>query len=397
MRIALTQEDFRPSRGGAEGVALAHARMLSRAGHETHVFSLAIEDLPEGLIAHRLTPPRGASRRSGFARALEAELSRQDCAFDIVHGYGKSVGMDLLQAGGGLHRVWMDYELRSRPKGLSRAWARFRRFLYPDQRAVLAIERRQYVADVESTRYVALSRMVQGHMRDVYGVPEERIHQIYLGVDLERFHPDTRLRYRDAVRRRLDMSEDDVVLVLMAHNFRLKGLEPLIRALAELKGRGKTPDLIAAGRGKPGRFQRIAAALGVGAQVRFVGPAERPEEYYAAADLFVHPTFYDPCATVVFEALGCGLPVITSIYNGSGEILTPGVEGSVIDPGKPTELADAIERFLDPDRLREASLAARRLAEQYPVQRYFQSILEVYELILAEKSAGTSAAQSPRN
>ena len=42
--------------------------------------------------------------------------------------------------------------------------------------------------------------------------------------------------------------------------------------------------------------------------------------YYAAADLYVHPTFYDPCSLVVLEAAACGLPIITSRYNGAAEL-----------------------------------------------------------------------------
>ena len=44
----------------------------------------------------------------------------------------------------------------------------------------------------------------------------------------------------------------------------------------------------------------------------FVGPVEDTLPYYAAADIYVHPTIYDTCSLVVLEAAACGLPVVTT-------------------------------------------------------------------------------------
>ena len=54
---------------------------------------------------------------------------------------------------------------------------------------------------------------------------------------------------------------------------------------------------------------------------------------YFVSDFLVHPTFYDPCSHVVLEAMTCGLPVITTRYNGASELLHPpreGFEGSKV-------------------------------------------------------------------
>ena len=80
---------------------------------------------------------------------------------------------------------------------------------------------------------------------------------------------------------------------------------------------------------------------------------------YFAADFFVHPTFYDPCSLVVLEALACGLPVITTRYNGAAEVLHPPREGFVIDdPHDLDQLAGAMKQLLDPAR--RAACARRR-------------------------------------
>src|SRR5438105_3144986 len=79
--------------------------------------------------------------------------------------------------------------------------------------------------------------------------------------------------------------------------------------------------------------------------VQFLGPRRDMLYCYFAADFLVHPTFYDPCSLVVLEARACGLPVITSCYNGASELLSPPHDGYVIDdPHNHAQLAACIEQ-----------------------------------------------------
>ena len=55
------------------------------------------------------------------------------------------------------------------------------------------------------------------------------------------------------------------------------------------------------------------------------------EQYYGAADLYVHPTFYDSCSLTVLEALATGLPVVTSRFNGASDVIVSDEGGRVID------------------------------------------------------------------
>ena len=77
-----------------------------------------------------------------------------------------------------------------------------------------------------------------------------------------------------------------------------------------------------------------------------VGPIDNPVPYYAAADVFVLPTFYDPCSLSVSEAAASGLPSVTTRFNGAAELLTEGVDGFVIsDPADDAELASGCGRY----------------------------------------------------
>jgi UDP-glucose:(heptosyl)LPS alpha-1,3-glucosyltransferase len=134
--------------------------------------------------------------------------------------------------------------------------------------------------------------------------------------------------------------------------------------------------LIVVGKEK-GWARRLAKKLGVNEQVRFTGPKE-PDTYYGASDIFVLPTFFDPCANVTFEALACGLPVLTSAQNGAYDRLTPGENGFYIeDAADATTLAGFWEHFFDRGKLAEASESARKLALSHTVDDMFDELMEV--------------------
>ena len=108
-----------------------------------------------------------------------------------------------------------------------------------------------------------------------------------------------------------------------------------------------------------------------------------------AADFLVHPTFYDPCSLVALEALLCGLPVITTRYNGAKELLHPPRDGFVIDdPHDHRALAEAMARLLEPAARAACAQEARRTVEQWDFGQHYRELLEV----LAEAAARKQAA-----
>ena len=104
--------------------------------------------------------------------------------------------------------------------------------------------------------------------------------------------------------------------------------------------------------------------------------------YYAAADVYVHPTWYDPCSLTVIEALACGLPVITTSFNGASELLTQGENGFVIpDPADPLALAEKMTVLLDPALRSAMGASARRLALDHTLERQTAEFLSLYREI----------------
>lgn len=377
MKVALSIEHFEPRRGGGETYCRNFARMLMERGHEVHVYAFTWDEEEKGPIYHRLpTPPLKLFRRYAFAMRAKEQLERE--SFDVIHGFGKSVYMDVFRPGGGVHRAWMEHEVRATDGLLPKVHARLRQALSLDQRLVLKLERMQFGPGGRH-HIVAVSNLVKDEMVHWYGCEPERISVVHNGANLSKFTLDIREKHREGTRRELGLN-DEVMLLFLGHNYKRKGLHALIRALPMLKGKAKFR-LVVVGKGRRGPCDKLAQELGVSELIQYAGTTDAPERFYAAADIFCFPSYYDPCANVVLEALACGLPVVTSTTNGSGEIITQGKEGYVVDPDDAQGMAESIKNLFSPAFRRGVAIAARRLAESRPIQRNFDEIMAVYEKV----------------
>ncbi len=124
------------------------------------------------------------------------------------------------------------------------------------------------------------------------------------------------------------------------------------------------------------------AALGQGRRlpVTFVGAQPDTVPFYAAADVLVHPSFYDSCSLVLLEAAASGLPLLVSKENGAAELLTDNVEGLLLDdPADAQRLAAQIESLLDASLREKMGAAARRLAVKHTIKHNCQEIISIYD------------------
>jgi UDP-glucose:(heptosyl)LPS alpha-1,3-glucosyltransferase len=228
---------------------------------------------------------------------------------------------------------------------------------------------------------VAISDMVKRDMMRWYRIPEGCVQVVYNGVDVDHFHPKNR-RYRDEIRTKHGIGEE-LVILFVSNNFRMKGLSFLMRVLGSLKKKSSVSfRLLILGRDRPEPYHRLASQLGLSSEITFAGSSDEPEKYYGAADLLVHPSFYDACSLTVLEALASGLPVITTAANGAGGVIHQGQEGYVVsDPRDEQDLEEKISLLLEPDRRAQASRAARTLAEHYSAERNWREMRAIFEKI----------------
>jgi UDP-glucose:(heptosyl)LPS alpha-1,3-glucosyltransferase len=195
------------------------------------------------------------------------------------------------------------------------------------------------------TRIVAISEAVKRDLVLFEGALASSISVVPNGVDVERFHPANRERYRAATRKELGLDEEQTMVLFVGNSWGRKGLCTAIEAI---RGPDKTNvQLVVVGEGAPEVFLR-GLPLEVAARIVFTGKQpENVERFYAAADVFILPTLYEPFGLVILEALASGLPTIVSASAGASEWLVDGVDALLLnDPSDGDEARAALRTVL---------------------------------------------------
>jgi len=376
MRITIACKQFAP-KGGAEGFLASLARRLVSDGWQVRVLTPAAEPAVDGVEMVPLRIPRvpRAFRDLALARAAREALAREDA--DVTFSDQKCWGADVMRPGGGVQREYVRQRQKSYRGLPARTLNRVARALSVRERLRIHIDDRLY-APPGPKCVIVNSDMVRREISRYYPHMADRVRVVYNGADCERLRPELRAEHRARVRSEAGISRDALVGVFVGHDWRRKGLYTLIEAVGILARKGvSTPvHALVVGRGREAAARAFAGRCGAGGAVHFVG-AVRPDPYYAAADVLVLPSYYDPCANVTMEGLACGLPALTSLYNGAYELLTPGESGLYLqDASDSAQLAGFLEHYMDSDVLAEGSQAARALALEYPQQGQLGKIVE---------------------
>ena len=387
MDIALCYESVLPARGGAETYIGDLSRRLAKDGHTVHLYACRWDAsaLPSGMVFHQLNVPPGPRflRPWRFGRAVETALKQGK--HDVTVGFDKTWGQDVLYPQGGLHAASAAHNRRKFAGGVSRFVASAAKWFDPAAWSFSRLERKQYLTDPKPV-VVVNSGMVLGHFREFYGIGPDQLRVVHSAIDPLRFAADDRPARRTAERQTWGVPPDLPVGLFVAMNYRLKGLAPLIRAAAEVP-KAAALKLAIVGHPKFGKYQRLAESLGVAERFLFLGHRNDPKDAYFAADFLVHPTFYDPCSLVALEALACGLPVITTRYNGASELIDVPANGLVIaDPHDAIALANALSAMLDPSYRASASASAKKAAARWTFEQHYQALLAVFGEVAAKRT-----------
>ena len=331
MHVGVICEHSDPGRGGAERYLRALAARFRARGHRVTVCA---RTGPEARPV-RGWPP--ALRPGYYAREFLPFL--RDEGAERVLATVPVPGCDFYQPHNGLLSVCIPAHLDPVPA----PWRHLRR-ANPVRGIHFAVlrgfEDRCYRPPA---KVLALSPRVVEDLAGLY--PDARSVLTRPGVDLGRFAPGG--------------ARDGPDMLFVAHNFRLKGLATVLRALDRLPDRR----LLVVGRDRPVPHPR--------AEYRS-DDADLPA-LFRSARVVVHPTWYDTASLVVLEALASGTPVITSMRDGNADLAVEGGGAAVNDPGDDEALARAIEAVAasaDPGR-------ARAVAERYGEQAMLDRVVEV--------------------
>jgi glycosyltransferase involved in cell wall biosynthesis len=230
-----------------------------------------------------------------------------------------------------------------------------------------------------ATRVIAVSQSTRSDLIAHFGIDPARIRVVYPAIE-SRYQPVADPARLAAFRHEHALPER--FLLYLGNLEPRKNVEGLVEAYARLRADAPdTPPLVVAG-GKGWFYETLFArvrTLGLERSVTFAGYVRDEEQplWYAAAELFIYPSFFEGFGLPVVEAMACGTPVITSNVSS-----LPEVAGDVavqVDPHDSAALAHAMRRLLQDDQTRYR-LAAEgpSWARQFSTERTVRGCRDVY-------------------
>jgi len=373
LRIALVVHEYNRRMGHSRYVAELASRF--KKSHEVHVYAHNFEEPdPEGITFHRVP----ASTRCGLATVLSFAIPSTAMIrrpFDIVHSQGFCTLRQNVVTAHLCQPAWFESVDRfAREDGWRKRIAR----------AFITNLDRLVMRPGAAARFIAPSDRVRADLSQHYDLIGP-VRVVRHGTDVETFHPRNRDRWRGVVRSEWGVPGESVVALYVGDP--RKGLPAAIRAAA------RVPEvhLVAVTRSPARRYLNMADEAGLGGRLWMIPATSRIERHYAAADLFLFPTFYDAFGLVAAEAMATGLPVITNRAAGVSELIEHGVSGWLTDePWDDEALAAAVAMLARDVGLRDRMGAAARAAvEANDWDRAAEETMNVYREVVAEARKGS--------
>ncbi|HYJ78786.1 MAG TPA: glycosyltransferase family 4 protein, partial [Longimicrobiaceae bacterium] len=226
---------------------------------------------------------------------------------------------------------------------------------------------------------LAPSAEMGAHARD-FGIPAERIHFLPNGIDTLAFRPAAPDE-RAALRRALGVEGDGPLVLYVGRLSPEKGPSVLLDAWERVAATapGARLALVGGGPEAAGLRARLAGSPAA-SSVHLHGPDHDTARWFRAADLFVLPSLREGLSNALLEALGCGLPVVSTRVSGSVDAFAAADLGELATPGDAAGLAAALSRLLaDPGRRLACGAAARELAvREYALERVVDRLERIY-------------------
>ncbi len=386
--------------GGMNVYVSELARELAKRGHHVDIFTRREGEAPEltplapnlRLVQLTAGPPAPLEKEllTPFVPAFSAELSRFAASegerYDLVHSHywqGIAAGEPFAREQGAPHLVMFHTlgEVKNRARvSEEEPGERIRR-----ERDLAAS------ADAIITASVHEHDLLARH----YDADPARMVSIPCGIDTDLFHP----RDREACRRALGIEQDRPVLLWVGRLEKLKGVDILIDAVAQLED-PHVLLLVVGGDGQALRaeLEAQAQAAGLAESVRFTGAAPHDDlpAWYSAADVCVVPSYYESFGLVAVEAMACGTPVVASRVGGLVSTVTDGVNGYLIPWRCPEPFAEKLDVLLrNPELRANFARAASDSVQRFRWDEIARRMESLYEDVIATPATTPAPVTTP--
>ena len=331
MRIALICILQLHKNSGSARTAYENIHYFRKKGYEVHVASMTMDKdfvLSEGAIPHKVLPwikSTGMMRRKWYN--FQIELLKKKLKPEVVMGHGDIANQDVLT----LHNsVFLASELiHGRPLKPTDEMYQIHGPLLREQKF---------------KKLIANSNLMKEDCIARFKIPAEKIHVVYPALDTKTFFPQPEKKAE--LRRRFGFGDDKVVVALVTSgNFKKRGLDLFSEAIEKLPSELKDKATFRViGKDKP--------LPGLTPLIQFDPELVDIENYFRAIDVYVLPARIEEFGRVVIEAMGCGLPVITTDKVGAGELLEGESRRGVIPSHDAQALSNAMAELIADPALR---------------------------------------------
>ncbi|MBP5971769.1 glycosyltransferase family 1 protein [Brasilonema sp. CT11] len=255
-------------------------------------------------------------------------------------------------------------------------------------------------------RIVATSPQEKEHMRSLVST-EGNIDIIPCGTDIAEFGCID----RQAARAKLGIDPEAKLVMYVGRFDPRKGIETLVRAVgqSQLRGPSSKLQLMIAGGSRPGqsdgierdRIESIVAELGMSDFTTFPGRVEQEmlPYYYAAADVCVVPSHYEPFGLVAIEAMASKTPVVASDVGGLQFTVVSEETGLLAPPQDVAAFSTAIDRILSSSQWRDelGEAARKRVETKFSWEGVASALAQLYTQLLDDKAEITQPEISPED
>lgn len=257
------------------------------------------------------------------------------------------------------------------------------------------IKRLEKIAADHAKRVITVSYAMRDHLVRL-GYEERKIRVVYNGIDAEKYSPDkVPLEERLRLRENLGISSDEFMILFVGRLTWVKGADTLVRAMPEILTAVPNAKLVILGVGEQqdllkNEISRLGIEDKVVLKYKFLCEEEKIK-FYAASDICVFPSKYEPFGIVCTEAMSMGKPVVVGARGVSGfreQVIPSGPNqcGFHINPYDPSDIAKFVIILLEDENLRKrcGENARRRVLENFTWGRVAKNTIKVYDEVVSE-------------
>ncbi|MFT5417558.1 MAG: sugar transferase (PEP-CTERM/EpsH1 system associated), partial [Gammaproteobacteria bacterium] len=226
-------------------------------------------------------------------------------------------------------------------------------------------------------RFITVSVHLKEYLINTAKVPENKVTQIYNGVDDRLFRPVPEKADPDHIVigtvGRMQTVKNQILLVEAF--IRLVEMDVKFAGLVRLRMVGDGPLLSVCA-------NRLEAA-GVAKQTELIGASNNVATELRNLDIFVLPSLAEGISNTVLEAMATGLPVVATNVGGNSELVVDGETGAIVRPNDYDHLAETLRRYVDDEALRTShgEAARQRVSDKFSLKHMVQGYDMLYKSV----------------